>query len=126
MGNKKARNVDAQPLAVPLYIPTEGGAGELVLGSGEVRGSTLIITFNTLLPSEAIKHRIERGEIVGITFVIPEDEAEAYREDEERRAKDAADLSLLQEDSGPDARDEADADIIAELNKSFDEAPKDE
>lgn len=98
MSYKRNRNEKEQPLQVPLYIPTEGGAGALVLGKGVMRGDTLIIDFNDKLPAQAIKHRIERGGIVGITFVIPDEEAEAYRESEAQREKDATDLALLRED----------------------------
>lgn len=98
MGSKKTRNEPKFQYQIPLYIPTEGGAGELALGMGELRGDTLIINFNNKLPAQAIRHRIERGGIVGITFVIPEEEAEAYRAEEAQREKDAADLALLRED----------------------------
>jgi len=89
---KRTRNEKKPRLMIPLLIPTEEGAGALALGNGEVRGSTLIINFNDLIPAQAIRQRIERGDIVGITFVIPEDEAEAAKETEDaiQAAQDAA------------------------------------
>ncbi len=97
-------------MAVPLFIPTEEGVGELQLGYGEVRGSTLVISFNDLLPAQAIRHRIETGGIVGITFVIPEDEAEHAKEtedeiqrqqDEARTAREAGEITpdMLERDA---------------------------
>lgn len=104
---RKSRNEEYAPIQVPLYIPTEnnGGVGTLTLGTGEMRGNTLLIAFNDLIPAQAIRHRIERGGIVGITFVIPEDEAEEARQTEEEIARiqqekrDQADLELLKEDA---------------------------
>jgi hypothetical protein len=92
MGSKKQRNAPTPPIQIPLYIPTEDGYGELVLGTGEMRGSTLVINFSDLIPAAAIKHRIERGGIVGITFVIPEDEGAIHKENEDaiQAAQDAA------------------------------------
>lgn len=92
MGSKKTRNAETPRLAIPVYIPTEDGVGELELGNAEVRGSTLIINFNDLIPSEAIRRRIEQGYLTGVTFVIPEDEAAAAkeREDEIQRHQDEA------------------------------------
>ena len=90
---------------IPVYIPVDGGAGDLELGKAQVKGNTLIIEFNNKLPSAAIKHRIERGAIVGVTFVIPEDEAQEAREAEAAREattteeKDEADLKLLNDNS---------------------------
>lgn len=91
---------------IPVYIPVDGGAGDLELGKAQVKGDTLIIEFNNKLPSAAIKHRIERGAIVGVTFVIPEDEAQEAREAEAERDEklkqeeaDEADLKLLNDHS---------------------------
>ena len=83
MGSKKTRNQREEKIAVPLYIPTEDGYGELVLGIGEIRGSTLVIGFNDLLPAQAIARRIANGGIVGITFVIPEEENEIHKQNED-------------------------------------------
>lgn len=111
MGSKKRRNNNQDTrVYVPIFIPTTDGVGDLILGTGEVRGQTLVVTFNDLLPAEAIRRRIEAGELTGITFTIPEDEAEAAeksegdiqaRQDAERLAKgemterDKRDLELL-------------------------------
>jgi hypothetical protein len=91
MGKSNRRKPEPK-LAIPLYVPTEEGFGELVLGIGEMRGSTLLINFNDLIPAQAIAHRIERGGIVGITFVIPADENEIHKENEDaiQAAQDAA------------------------------------
>lgn len=92
MGSKKNRNEKDLRIAVPIYIPTEDGVGDIILGNAEVRGSTLIINFNDLLPAEAIKRRIEQGFLTGVTFVIPEDEAERAKieEDDIQRRQDEA------------------------------------
>lgn len=86
---------------IPVYIPTEDGYGELELGKASMKVGTLVIEFNTKLPSIAIQNRILRGDIVGVTFVIPEDEAAEAREAEamrEQEARDAADLEILNTD----------------------------
>lgn len=67
---------------LPIYIPTEEGVGDLVIGNAEVRGSTLVVNFSDNIPAEAIRSRIVRGELTGMTFTIPPDEAEAAEEEE--------------------------------------------
>lgn len=88
---KKNRAPQEERIQIPIYIPTEDGYGELELGNAEVRGSTLIVNFNDLIPAQAIKHRIERGGIVGLTFVIPAEEGEMHKENEDniQREQDA-------------------------------------
>lgn len=84
MGSKKYRNAEEPKLEVPIYIPTEDGqAGDLALGMGEMRGSTLIISFNDLIPAQAIAHRIARGGLVGITFIIPAEENDQHKANED-------------------------------------------
>ena len=98
MSSKKSRNQKTERVLIPLLIPIEeGGAGEIVLGFGDVRGSTLVINFNDLIPAQAIRNRIERGDIVGITFVIPEDEAAALKTIEDDIQKEQDDLRARKE-----------------------------
>jgi hypothetical protein len=106
MARAKRQELKPTQVYIPIFIPTEDGVnGDLELGKGSIRGDTLIIEFNQKLPAVAIKRRIERGELVGITFVIPDDEAEDAREEEEERKKremtqherDLADLELLRD-----------------------------
>ena len=97
--NKKPVHIEQH--VVPIYIPTEDGYGDLELGQAHIRGNTLIVEFNTKLPSVAIKNRIERGEIVGLTFVIPPDEAEEARRME---AQHQAELAKEQEEETEEER----------------------
>lgn len=94
----------APKIAVPLYIPTEDGFGELELGVGEMRGSTLLISFNDLIPAQAIARRISEGGIVGITFVIPADEAEEAKEIEDaiQASQDAVRAQAILEAETPE------------------------
>lgn len=86
MGKRTRDNSNKQlRYILPIYIPTEEGVGDLVIGNAEVRGSTLVVNFADNLPAEAIRARIIRGELTGMTFTIPPDEAEAAREEEEAR-----------------------------------------
>ena len=79
MGSKKRRNQQEEPIEVPIFIPTaDGQSGDIVLGRGEMRGSTLVLSFNDLIPAQAIAHRIQRGGLVGITFIIPAEENEQH------------------------------------------------
>jgi hypothetical protein len=103
---KQRREIKPEQIYIPVYIPTEDGVnGELELGKASIRGGTLIVEFNNKLPSVAIQHRIERGGIVGLTFVIPEDEAAEAREAEEARKeeemtpldKDIRDIEILRD-----------------------------
>lgn len=83
---------------IPVFIPTEDGVnGDLELGKATMKAGTLIIEFNNKTPSVAIQRRIERGAIVGVTFVVPEDEAEAARESEAERAKELAEELIASE-----------------------------
>lgn len=91
MGSKKQRNEQKENLQIPIFIPTEDGqSGDIVLGIGEMRGSTLIINFNDLIPAQAIAHRIDRGGLIGITFIIPAEENDQHKanEDEIQRRQD--------------------------------------
>jgi cation transport regulator ChaC len=103
----KRREIKPTQVYIPVFIPTEDGInGNLELGKATIKGGTLIIEFNNKLPSVAIQRRIERGDVVGVTFVIPEEEAEQAREAEEERKleamsqdeRDFRDLELLQGD----------------------------
>lgn len=109
---------------VPIYIPTEEGAGELALGIAVMRGDTLSVQFNDKIPAQAIKARIARGDIVGLTFVIPDDEAaEAkVREDEIQQRQDEARLHVQEDREETDeeretreAEEEAQAKVDAAL-----------
>lgn len=103
---RQRREIKPEQVYIPVFIPTEDGVnGDLELGKASIRGGTLIIEFNNKLPSVAIQHRIERGGIVGVTFVIPDDEAQAAREAEEERKneemtpldKDIRDIEILRD-----------------------------
>lgn len=79
MGSKKRRNQPEELIEVPIFIPTaDGQSGDIVLGRGEMRGSTLVLSFNDLIPAQAIAHRIQRGGLIGITFIIPAEENEQH------------------------------------------------
>lgn len=100
----KRREIKPEQVYIPVYIPTEDGVnGDLELGKASIRSGTLIIEFNNKLPSVAIQRRIERGGLVGVTFVIPEEEAAEAREAEEDRKykemtqhdKDLRDIEIL-------------------------------
>lgn len=101
MGNKRNRNESEDRIVIPIYIPTNDGVGEIVLGNAELRGDTLLVNFNDYIPAQAIKHRIQRGGIVGLTFVIPEEENAVHEENEaeiakrQQEARDLADLEKL-------------------------------
>ena len=88
--NKKQTTRSVADYIVPVYIPTEGGYGDLELGKARMVGQSLVIEFNNKLPSVAIQQRIARGGIVGVTFVIPEEEAEYARHSEAELAKQRA------------------------------------
>lgn len=100
----KRREIKPTQVYIPVFIPTEDGVnGNLELGKASIKGGTLVIEFNNKLPSVAIQRRIERGDVVGVTFVIPEAEAEEAREAEEERKnaemtqhdKDLRDIEIL-------------------------------
>jgi len=102
----KRRDIKPDQVYIPIFIPTEDGVnGDLVLGKASIRSGTLIVEFNNKLPAVAIQHRIERGGIVGLTFVIPEEEAAEARAAEEERKnaemtpldKDIRDIEILRD-----------------------------
>lgn len=103
---------------VPVYIPTEDGYGELELGKAQVRGNSLIIEFNEKLPSVAIQNRIARGDIVGVTFVIPEAEAEAAREAEAELAAKANEEPVEETEQERVAR-EAEEELQAKVDEAY-------
>lgn len=77
---------------VPVFMPTETGVSDVKLGSATLVDSKLEINFNDKLPSVAIQRMINRGEIIGVSFVMLEKAPMTTEE------KDAADLKLLQSD----------------------------
>lgn len=103
MGSKRHRNEQEDPIEVPIFIPTADGlSGDIVLGRGEMRGSTLVLSFNDLIPAQAIAHRIKRGGLVGLTFIIPAEENDQHeaneaaiqaQQDAAREAREAAEKS---------------------------------
>lgn len=97
---------------IPVYIPTEGGVGDLELGKASIKSGTLVVEFNNKLPSVAIQRRIERGELVGITFVIPEDEAEAARKSEAQREKELAEQEAEEVPAELTDRDKRDLELL--------------
>lgn len=103
---------------VPVYIPTEDGYGDLELGKATVKGGTLIIEFNSKMPSVAILNRIARGDIVGVTFVIPESEAEEARRHEEERANQVEEPQEPETDEQRVAREAAE-EAQAKVDQAF-------
>lgn len=104
---------------VPVYIPTTDGYGDLELGKATVKGGTLLVEFNNKLPSMAILNRIARGEIVGLTFVIPQDEAEeAEREEKVREATAAQEIPEEETEEERKVR-EAEEETQAKVDQAF-------
>ena len=88
------KEVKPNQVYIPVLLPLEeGGVADLELGKATIRGGTLVIEFNNKLPSVAILHAIERGEVVGVTFVAP-----ALQEAATQEERDERDLALLQSD----------------------------
>ena len=106
---KRGRNKTQTPRSmadyiIPVYIPTEGGYGDLELGKARMVGQSLVIEFNNKLPSVAIQQRIARGGIVGVTFVIPEEEAEYARQTEADLEKQRAEEAERPEETEEERR----------------------
>lgn len=93
------KDITPSQIYIPVFIPTEDGVGEIELGKATIRSGTLLVEFNNKLPSVAIQHRIERGGIIGLSFVIPELEAaEARVAEDERKNQQEEDLSQTDRD----------------------------
>lgn len=94
---RKMSRSDGKPRAtdflIPVYIPTNDGVGGLELGKGSLKSGTLVIEFNNKLPSVAVQRMLERGELLGLSFVMVVAEEEPSQDE-----KDARDLELLQSD----------------------------
>lgn len=131
----KRRDREIERVEVPIFIPTEDGqSGDIVLGFGEVRGSSLILNFNDLIPAQAIKHRIERGGLVGLTFIIPAEENEQHKANEDAiqaqqdamraRREELKEQGLTDEEIGEILMSEKDKADLAALNTD-DVAPED-
>lgn len=109
---------------IPVYIPTEDGYGELELGKAQIKGQSLIIEFNNKLPSVAIQSRIARGGIVGVTFVIPPDEAEEARQSEAELERQKAEPEVEETEEEKAAR-EAEEEQQAKIDAVYLEAELD-
>ncbi len=84
---------------IPVYMPSEeNGAVDLVMADAFIHGKRLVIDFNDKLPSVAIRRMLERGELLGLTFVMLRMPAE---EELTQEQKDARDLALLETTEEP-------------------------
>lgn len=65
---------DALPTATnvnfPIYVPSDDGKAELVVGQGRLRYGTLVIEMKDTAASVAIQRAIERGVFIGLGFVL--------------------------------------------------------
>ena len=90
----KTKKAKPNQFYLPVYIPDQSGEGTLEIGTATLRSGTLIIEFGETMAAAALQHGMERGEIIGVTFVIPGYEAPEETQEE----RDARDLKLLSED----------------------------
>lgn len=78
---------------IPVFMPTENGASETTLGYASLQGGRLIINFKETLPGVAIQRMLERGSLMGISFVMlkadPVNEAAQERLAESEEIEDA-------------------------------------
>lgn len=94
------RTPKASNVPFPVFVPSPDGTTSHEMGLASLRAGTLVIEFKNNLPGVAIQRMIERGVVLGLSFVmIAPDEANlAAQERLAQQDKDAEDLLLLQND----------------------------
>ncbi len=76
---------------VPVYLPTEGGAHpDITVGEASLKGGQLVIKFKDTLPGVAIQRMLERGSLLGVTFVVLQADAANLSAQERLAAEEAA------------------------------------
>lgn len=94
------REPRASDITLPVYIPSTDGAMNVEMGKGSLKHGTLVIEFKNTLPGVAIQRMLERGVILGISFVMiaPDDLNLAAQERLEKINQDTEDLDKLKND----------------------------
>lgn len=76
------RKPEAKNIMVPVYLPTEAGVTTgIELGKANLKAGTLVIEFNDKLPAMAIQRLLERGQLLGVSFVMVDPEKEPTPEE---------------------------------------------
>ena len=59
---------------IPVLLPTANGASDYVIGKATLDEGTLTVFLDETFPAQAIQRMIDKGRILGITFVMIEEE----------------------------------------------------
>lgn len=78
---------------IPVFMPTETGISEVELAHARLKSGTLVMEFRNNAPGIAIQRLIDRGVLLGLSFVLAEPSEEPTQEE-----KDERDLELLKSD----------------------------
>ena len=69
------RQPRASDVEIPVFVPSTNGQTSLEMGKASLKAGVLIIEFKNNLPGVAIQRMIERGVLLGFSFVmLKEDE----------------------------------------------------
>lgn len=95
--NRRPKNDN---LWVPIAVPSAKGTTDLVIGEGTLKNGLIVLKLNDSLGSVAVQRMWERGAILGMQFVmLQEDDVNvAQQERIAQENKDREDLRLLNED----------------------------
>lgn len=64
------RTPEARKIDFPVFVPSPNGETSLEVAIANLRAGTLVIEFNNRLPGVAIQRMIERGSLLGLSFVM--------------------------------------------------------
>lgn len=59
---------------IPVLLPTTNGASDYAIGKATLDEGTLTVKFDETFPAQAIQRMIDKGRILGMTFVMIEEE----------------------------------------------------
>lgn len=94
------RTPEAKVSDFPVFVPSPDGQTSLEVAKANLKAGTLVIEFRNTLPGVAIQRMIERGSLLGLSFVLlAADNVNAEAQDRLlQEEKDRETLELLDED----------------------------
>lgn len=96
----------ASDVVLPVYVPSENGVTRIELAKATMRNGTMIVEFKNNLPGVAIQKIIERGVVLGLSFVMIAPDAVNLAAQEKLAHEEELDEleERYDESNGPDPR----------------------
>ena len=64
----------APEIVIPVFMPTEEGVSDVELANAQLKAGTLVMEFRNNAPGIAIQRMLERGVLLGLSFVLADPE----------------------------------------------------